>query len=119
MIKQGYMVQITSWENDGDCYNTKTFDGLSQMQTISLVAFCEFLQEYGSEQPSASDIDFSKFVQFNDYAGFSGWDSEASQEYFEELAYEVVGCGYETEYLRVLESYKVYNVPADMQEIKF
>lgn len=30
MIKAGYQVQVTSWENDGDNYNTISIDGLPQ-----------------------------------------------------------------------------------------
>ena len=118
MIKQGYMLRVTSWENDGDCYNTKTFDGLTDVQAKSLVAFCEFLNR--QDQIEANEIDFGNFIQQNsDFVGFSGWEGSMDQEFFEELAYEVVGCGYETGMLRVCERWDVHYIPLDILEVKF
>jgi hypothetical protein len=116
MIKEGFMVRITSWENDGDYYNTKTFDGLDTTQTRNLVAFCKFLQKVDRIKcHDVQNIDFSKFEYFNCYYGFSGWDFEATQDYFEELAYEILGC---TEYgMRVLEQFDVHFIEKDIPDL--
>lgn len=116
MIKSGYMVRITSWENDGDHYNTKTFDGLDTIQTRNLIAFCKFLQKVDYHKCyGVSDIDFSDFEYFNCYYGFSGWDFEASQDYFEELTYEILG---HAEYgMRVLEHFDVHFIEKDIPDL--
>jgi hypothetical protein len=33
IIKAGYRITVTSWENDADNYNTKTVDGLDEQET--------------------------------------------------------------------------------------
>lgn len=114
MIKSGFMVRVTSWGNDGDCYNTKTFDGLSPAQVTSLVAFCCFMQDCKAEL--IEDVDFSKFKYFNGYVGFTGWDCDNSQEYFQEIYDEIAGYAYESEYMRVIESFDVHYIPSDLED---
>ncbi len=36
-IKAGYRLTVTSWENDGDNYNTKSQDGLTKEESVFLV----------------------------------------------------------------------------------
>ena len=33
IIKAGYRITVTSWENDADYYNTNTVDGLDEQET--------------------------------------------------------------------------------------
>jgi len=41
LVKAGYLVKITSWENDGDNYKTVELDGLSEEGMKAYVAFAK------------------------------------------------------------------------------
>lgn len=36
-IKAGYRITVDSYENDGDCEFTKSIDGLSELEALSLI----------------------------------------------------------------------------------
>lgn len=40
IIKEGYRISVTTWENDGDNYKTKAFDGLTLLQTKFVYMLC-------------------------------------------------------------------------------
>lgn len=48
-IKAGYRVHVTTWENDGDNYKTKTVEGLTENETHFLVEFCKLFYS-GNQQ---------------------------------------------------------------------
>lgn len=43
-ISAGYRLTVSSWENDGDNYNTKVLDGLSREECAFYVDLCKLLQ---------------------------------------------------------------------------
>lgn len=120
MIKQGHMLRVTSWENDGDCYNTKTFDGLSLPQVIALVAFCKFLGQNCSDQDYDVSLASFKYDNFPSIPGMidefdptvGDWD-----EYLQDIVYSLVGYAYESGTLRVMDKYDVHYIPCDIQEV--
>lgn len=115
MIQQGYMLRVTSWENDGDCYNTKEIQGLTETQARWLVRFCEQLAK--QDQIPAHDVDFESWP-LGTFPGFGGLEEQQlDQELAEEIAYELVGTGYENGLLRVCESWTVHYIPSRIEEI--
>ena len=60
VIPAGYRVSVTSWENDGDNYNTKTIEGLESNQVSMIVAVCQLMKSglYGNlYEPSPARIE--------------------------------------------------------------
>lgn len=49
VIPAGYRVTITSWENDGDNYNTKILEGLTVQQAKFYVDFAKLFTKSGWE----------------------------------------------------------------------
>jgi hypothetical protein len=41
IIQAGYRVTVTTWENDGDNYNTKTVEGLTESEAEFIVKLCK------------------------------------------------------------------------------
>ncbi len=37
VLRPGYMIQVTSWENDADNYRTETIDGLPKKEDVSFL----------------------------------------------------------------------------------
>lgn len=103
-INFGWMLKVTSWENDGDCYNTKTFDGLTEDEVRSAVAMCKELQSIGKVELDADNLE--KIA-----AKLSLHTDEV-----EDQIYDLVGTAYESTYLRVCESWEVYYIPFDIPD---
>jgi len=55
MIPRGYQLQITSWENDGDYYNTQIVNGLTASQAAFYVEFAELFGDSGIETGNCCD----------------------------------------------------------------
>jgi hypothetical protein len=53
-LKPGYLLKITTWENDGDNYNTKELHGLSEMETNFVIDVCELF--YSCNGWGAEDV---------------------------------------------------------------
>lgn len=52
VIPAGYRIIVTTWENDGDNYNTKTLSGISLDETKFLV---EYLEAHGNFHRNSSN----------------------------------------------------------------
>ena len=58
IIPAGYRITCVSWENDGDCYNTKIKEGLSAEETKFLVDLLKVLETHGNlYEPSTTECD--------------------------------------------------------------
>lgn len=53
IIPQGYRIHVTTWENDGDNYKTKTIKGVTKEQIPFILAACELLRS-GSNNGGAT-----------------------------------------------------------------
>lgn len=145
-IKAGIMLSITSWENDGDNYNTKTKTGLCEDEAKFWLALAKLFggDDYAnkSENTCIDQYELAReFLKLTKvyHSGFAcatdGWDVSAVQvilsedddeqeEQLEqilslgsELQYDVLGsCEYTT--YRVFESYTAFLVPQDINEMK-
>lgn len=125
MIKQGYMLRVTSWENDGDHYNNVTIEGLTEPQARWLVRFLEQLAKLGQVETKETNLIEVAAVIDVPYAGFPGWGEYGStcpedvQEKMQDLVYELLGpdCEY-TGRMRVADSWDVHFIPFDIPDIK-
>ncbi len=134
-IPAGYRLTVTSWENDGDNYNTKTLDGLTLDKVSYLVDLCKIL-DYASNtkgnfgnlyEPSDIDTlgffgevktiihnhpsvlaDFLTLVE-----GMEPIEDEAYYDYASEDLYELSLVGGEF-FTRVCESFVVEYVPREI-----
>lgn len=106
-IKLGWMLQVTSWENDGDSYNTKTLDGLTEDEVSAKVAMCKVLHSLGQESRDANTVEeiASKLSLLED---------EVEDGIYELTGFSEAAGG---EYLRVCESWKVYYIPFDLPDM--
>lgn len=104
-IKAGWMLQVTSWENDGDHYNTKTFYNLSKEDLDTKLAMCKELNKLGQAEATADTFD-----SIATKLGITESDA------VEDMIYDLVGIAEYYDYLRVCESWKVYFIPFDIPE---
>lgn len=112
-IKAGYELKVTSWENDGDCYNTKSIQGLTKEGCLRLVMFCEEVSQSRWESNSALvenalKNETVKTLLTKHFSEDYDFKEEYLEDYTSELLYELIGNSYESDYPRVLESYEVY-----------
>lgn len=117
MIKQGYQIQIESWENDGDFYNTKFIDGLSKEQVKDYIQFLECIKPYGNESTRVKDFKniFDSLVINKN--SLIDPESKYPVDEVSDLIYETVGYNETGECVRVLESIKVYYIPVELNEV--
>lgn len=60
LIRAGYRVSVTSYENDADNFNTEVIDGLSESQAQFVVKLCKLHKsgEYGNMyEPTEREVD--------------------------------------------------------------
>lgn len=125
MIKAGYQISITSWENDGDNYNTITISGLTKDRVKYIIAMCKLFASdnhgnlcecsYDSPEVSLAVIDMLAVA-----SAYHDVLEEDEIEYIKEdpMDYmtKVLGSG---EYFtfRAFDSYTVHYVPVDIADV--
>ena len=144
-IKPGYMIQITSWENDADAYRTIVKDGLSVTVAKFFIEFAELFKKpqhdgglaanaYNSNDVKWPELTAAVRALFAKYPGVDKelWgdndgddddddidfmnDDDAADTIYE-LAYDLFGS---SEYqFRVFSGYVAYYIPQEIQEHKF
>lgn len=134
-IKAGYRLTVTSWENDGDHYNTKVSEGWTKDEVAFLVPFikttCDLLGNEYEPEDSVIEKATSKILKVvDDHPSVHESDKlkcyftpatedEKSSEYYSplegvsELIYDFVGSS-ECSWTRVCESIKVEYIPQDI-----
>jgi len=63
IIPSGYRISITTWENDGDNYNTKVVYGLNKDFASFIVEFCRLFEH----SHNVNDNYFGNIYEPNDY----------------------------------------------------
>lgn len=122
VIKAGYRVTVTSWENDADSYSTRTIDGLDEnkvrfhVDLLKLIAGsnCNDSTVFGNMyEPSDKETEaFEKAVievlEKHD-AGYEGCEAL-------DIAHDIIGdyTGYSEFYTRVVDSIVVEYVPQEI-----
>lgn len=118
MIKAGYQLQITSSENDGDFYNTKSIDGLTKQQVNDWLYFLDLIKPFGNRD-LREDMLFEKLIRkdsslikpINEYNQFNIVDI------ITDLIDDSVGFSEEGGFCRVLETVKIYYFATPVYEV--
>lgn len=120
-IEQGYMVVVTSWENDADNYKTETLSGLNRSEAKFYFEACnlmrsiyrggkygnQYIEGYVTGEDSSFVKDLKKLAQNNNLDVF---------EYaHEDVLDDLIGIWCEGERYRVCESCEVYYNPAEIK----
>lgn len=128
----GYLIRVTSCENDGDNYNTKEIQVDTEQEARDVVAFCDM---FGSSSNSKHDIGNlcdgddntarpafrSFYFSHPDFINLTLSDYKDEEEETDaicdammEAAYDLGLSGSEYFYTRVCKSVVVYRIPADV-----
>lgn len=130
IISKGYILEVVSWENDGDYYRTKTITVKKKEKALALYTLCTTLFNNNSSygignncEISSKDKEriknfFSKNKQL--FPKLDIEDTEQLIDYCMDKAYDLMGS---SEYysIRVCESCTVFYSPEDiyLEEIIF
>lgn len=143
-IKPGYMIKITTWENDGDNYNTVSKEGLTadEARFYWEVAHLFTSKNYRQEEAVTygnADVGTVR-EEVNDSIGLiaqrfrekglgipKDWDIEAYEDkewlekygddFYSDSLYDIVGIWCEGEYYRVFESAEVFLIPEAIKNV--
>lgn len=129
-IKAGYKIEVTSWENDGDNYLTKSKEGLTKEQTQFYIDICNLMSgDFGNMyDPNESEkvglytavadilLKYKCIILelFNDI-DFTDLDYVTCEEIFFDVHYELFGGG--EFYTRRLHWLTVTYIPLDIELI--
>jgi hypothetical protein len=132
-IPAGYQIQVESWENDGDNYNTKVISGLTEDECSFYAAVCDYFGQRGNDFLFVPNILKDLQVIFDKYKfGFDEgmareWHSVLADDYdLSELTNDILGypseCYYsmgddKKEFFRTVESYRVYYIEREMPDL--
>lgn len=128
-IPSGYQLQITSWTNDADNYNTTIHSGLTKEDVEFLINVIKPFKSknnggrFGNNDSCTSDVDEHIFECFKNHlnsekSAYSEWFEgiEEDCDGLSDLAYDLIGCD---EYCgwRVFDSAKVFFYPEEVKEV--
>lgn len=140
----GYLIRVTSWENDADNYNTKEIEVSTEQEARTVAALCDLLRsryrvswDTYSNMYEPNDTDSAKFATavaqipgIKEFVQSVFPDIEELQEdpecgfgYMDavmDILYDLGLAGGEF-YTRVCETVEIYYIPADVlvQEVSF
>lgn len=131
VIKAGYRITVTSWENDGGNYKTITKDGFDEGETKLIVDLMKLLDsenrnpECFGNMYDPSDAELEKFeealqklfnkhnIDYMDDTDHEYADESPATDYAMEVYIDkFTGCG--EFFTRVVESIKVEYIPQDI-----
>lgn len=125
MIKAGYQITITSWENDGDNYNNITLSGLTKARVTYIIAMCKLFTstKHGNLYDSYCNSAEVSLAQIDMAALASAYTDVVDSDELDCLFLEPVE--YMTQFLgngeyftfRVFDSYKVHYIPVDIADV--
>lgn len=123
VIQAGYEIEVKSWENDGDNYNTKSIQGYNKADTAFIVEFVRLyssknarpnggfgnMGDWDNQEPRYA-AEKAVVVKHKDTSAFARaiFDKEEENPY-----YELFGAS-DTYQTRVLEYVKVFYHPEDV-----
>lgn len=130
-IPAGYCLQITSWENDADNFNTVSLYGLTLEDAKFYLSFVsQFKSQYMPDANSEnnfgnSDVSFEKEKTALEYAlkNYPPSSPDLVEDFskegsYEDLACELIGIWNEGELYRVFDSYNLFYIPQDCPRLK-
>ncbi len=138
-IQPGYLLKVTTWENDADNYRTIELDGLSESDVQFYIKVAELFKSahswprdkdqmaFGNEDVSDAPYEpIDEIAQAHRAAGYTvpeAWDVEKAkvedaewfekygEDFYNEPLYDLIGIWNEGQMYRVFESYEVFYVP--------
>lgn len=126
IIKAGYKLSVTSWENDGDNYQTHSMDGLSEEMVKNLIKLVSLFKSESRSpnnfanmyDPSDKDIEKldKKLIEFKDVLGYKhAKNDEEHIDYIKEKWLSELGIYLSGDfYTRVFEDFTVEYVPTEI-----
>lgn len=138
MIKAGYMIEVSSWENDADYRKTTTVSGLSKTQVLFYHAFLQkFISRHADEKPNFKTFGNLNHITDYEWQDIYSYVREISEKYKSadfsflegdetddnlydiicETSYDLLG-GSEFLLFRVFEDIKIYYIPETINEVK-
>lgn len=123
IIKAGYRFSVTSWENDGDNYQTHSIDGLSDMVVKNLIKLVSLFESSSNSknkfgnlyEPSEEEIEKmdAELIKFKDVLGYKrAKNDEEHINYIKEKWLSDFGIYISGDfYTRVFEEFTVEYVP--------
>jgi len=125
MIKAGYQITTTSWENDGDNYNNITISGLTKDRVKYIIAMCKLFTSnmHGNLCECSYDSPEVSLAVVDMLAVASAYHDVLEKDEIEYIKEET--CDYMTKFLgsgeyfnfRVFDSYTVHYVPVDILDV--
>lgn len=130
-IPAGYMLQVRTWENDGDNYNTNTLYGLNEAEVRFYLDLCDYFNDKGNDYLKVNEVlkfceerfHLHKFFFSRKYLEtwqlvFKEWSLDDELREFLGNPSEHYWSGNENEdFFRTVEDVKVYYVPEDLKEL--
>lgn len=130
-IPAGYQLQVTSWTNDSDNYNTTIHSGLTESDVNFLVDVVKPFKsqhsaggKFGNNDSCTEEVEshiYDCYLKHKDglSEGYLQWFEETDEDNVDDLsdlAYDLLGrdeyCGW-----RVLDSYKVFFFPEECENV--
>lgn len=139
-IKAGYALEVTTWENDGDCYNTVRFDGLVKDEAEFFLRVARLFTSdgsgrakpgygnYGNRDDATPDDEIRAIVQeyIDQGKKIPKWWNPAEwrdggvpleEAEFSDSLWDLIGTGYECGNWRVFESAAIYYYPSPVVDV--
>ena len=125
MIKAGYQITISSWENDGDNYKDITISGLTKDRVKYTIAMCSLFTsiKHGNLYDASHDSHEVFLARLDMLAIASAYADVLEPDEIEYIGeepceYMATFIGSNTDFtFRVFDSYKVYFMPIDIADI--
>ena len=103
VIKKGYYLEITTWENDGDNYKTHIMEGLSEAEARHYKGFTDQFQIGWDHENETSNYKAYLIKSCHKYL------LDVDIHGHDDIIFDVIG-----EYYRVVESCKVFFNPSEV-----
>lgn len=125
MIKKGYQLQVTSWENDADNYNTVSLDGLTKEDVEFYINFIKVFRELNLENRYNDPVTDEEANLFKEKISniYNGIIPEKFKEWFDGYGETIVDVSsdilsYGEEFTtRVYDSHNIYFFPEDVNDV--
>lgn len=123
IIKAGYRLSVTSWENDADNYQTHSIDGLNEETVKNLIKLVSLFESSSNSkdkfgnmyEPSEEEIEKmdTELNKFKEVLGYKDTDTDKENaDYIKECWLDPLGLYSSGEfYTRVFDKYTVEYVP--------
>ncbi len=105
VLKSGYRVEVTSWENDGDHYATEVWEGMTKLEATVLAKYCI--------KCTSADAPYGLLEELCKEYGFP-YNTEDSI-FHEEVHNDMIGHQYESDYSRIVNSVEVFCIPSTIE----